>query len=90
MINIIIIDDNNITIRGFEAIFSRHSRYKTIASFPSIQQVITWNRNQKANIILISSVKLQYDSLKTLQTLRRTQPDVGIIIYNVRNNYAFF
>ncbi|KLN47340.1 histidine kinase [Providencia rettgeri] len=45
---------------------------------------------QKANMILISSDSFRYDSLKTIQTLRRTQPDVGIIIYNVRNNPAFF
>ncbi|MEX6396112.1 LuxR C-terminal-related transcriptional regulator [Providencia hangzhouensis] len=41
-------------------------------------------------MILISSDSFRYDSLKTIQTLRRTQPDVGIIIYNVRNNPAFF
>ncbi|HGN1705258.1 TPA: LuxR C-terminal-related transcriptional regulator [Providencia rettgeri] len=89
-INIIIIDDNNITIRGFEAVFSRHSRYKVVASFPYVEQVVTWNRSQKANIILINSSNCYYDSLKTIQTLRRTQPDVGIIIYNVKDNYSFF
>ncbi|MBW3118096.1 LuxR C-terminal-related transcriptional regulator [Providencia rettgeri] len=90
MINIIIIDDSNIVIRGFEAIFSRQIRYKIVASFSSLEHVITWNRCQKANMILISSDSFRYDSLKTIQTLRRTQPDVGIIIYNVRNNPAFF
>ncbi|MEX6000028.1 LuxR C-terminal-related transcriptional regulator [Providencia hangzhouensis] len=86
----IIIDDSNIVIRGFEAIFSRQIRYKIVASFSSLEHVITWNRCQKANMILISSDSFRYDSLKTIQTLRRTQPDVGIIIYNVRNNPAFF
>jgi len=90
LINIIIIDDSNIVIRGFEAIFSRQIRYKIVASFSSLEHVITWNRCQKANMILISSDSFRYDSLKTIQTLRRTQPDVGIIIYNVRNNPAFF
>ncbi|MBQ0529512.1 LuxR C-terminal-related transcriptional regulator [Providencia rettgeri] len=90
MINIIIIDDSNIVIRGFEAIFSRQIRYKIVASFSSLEHVITWNRCQKANMILVSSDSFRYDSLKTIQTLRRTQPDVGIIIYNVRNNPAFF
>lgn len=89
-INIIIIDNHNITIRGFEAVFSRHSRYKVVASFPYVEQVVTWNRSQKANIILINSSNCYSDSLKTIQTLRRTQPDVGIIIYNVKDNYSFF
>ncbi len=90
LMNIIIIDDNKIAIRGFEAFFSRHIRYKVVASFPSVEHVVTWNRCQKANMILISSDSFSYDSLKTIQTLRRTQPDVGIIIYNVRNNPSFF
>ncbi|ELX8378862.1 LuxR C-terminal-related transcriptional regulator [Providencia vermicola] len=89
MINIIIIDDNNILIRGLEAIFNRHKRCHVVASFPFIEQAISWNRKQKANIILINSDNCQFESLKNLQTLRRTQPDVGIIIYNIHNHYAF-
>ncbi|HDN2513005.1 MULTISPECIES: LuxR C-terminal-related transcriptional regulator [Providencia] len=89
-INIIIIDDNNITLHGFEFIFSRHSRCKLIASFSSIDQAVVWNRHQRASVILISSDHCHFDSLKMIQTLRRTQPDVGIIIYNVRSNYSFF
>lgn len=89
-INIIIVDDNNITLQGFEFIFSRHTRCKLIASFPSIDQVLVWNRHQRASVILIGSDHCHFDSLKTIQTLRRTQPDVGIIIYNVRSNYSFF
>ncbi|MEX9821798.1 response regulator [Providencia vermicola] len=85
MINIIIIDDNNILIRGLEAIFNRHKRCHVVASFPFIEQAISWNRKQKANIILINSDNCQFESLKNLQTLRRTQPDVGIIIYNIHN-----
>ncbi|MTC60736.1 response regulator [Providencia rustigianii] len=89
MINIIIIDDSNISIRGIEAILARHSRYKVVMSFPNLDQVITWNRQNRANIILISSEHCHFGSLKTLATIRRTQPDVGIIIYNIRNNYSF-
>lgn len=89
-INIIIIDGNNITLHGFECIFNRHSRCKLIATFSSIDQAVVWNRHQRASVILISSDHCHFDSLKTIQTLRRTQPDVGIIIYNVRSNYSFF
>ena len=89
MINIIIIDDNNITIRGFETIFSRISRCKIVASFPLLEHAIAWNRQQRANIILISSDNCQFESLRTIQILRRTQPEVGIIIYNIRSNYSF-
>lgn len=38
----------------------------------------------------MSSDCFHYDSLKTIQTLRRTQPDVGGIIYNVRSHHSFF
>ncbi|EMI5489791.1 response regulator [Providencia stuartii] len=89
MINIAIIDDNNILIRGLEAIFNRHKRCSIVASFPFIEQAITWNRQQKASVILINSDNCHFESLKTLQTLRRTQPDVGIIIYNIHRYYAF-
>ncbi|EMF4710000.1 response regulator [Providencia stuartii] len=89
MINIIIIDNNNILIRGLEAIFSRHKRCHIVASFPLIEQAISWNRQQKASIILINNDNCQFESLKALQTLRRTQPDVGIIIYNIHAHYSF-
>ena len=89
MINIIIIDDNNITIRGFESIFSRISRCKIVASFPLLEHAIAWNRQQRASIILISSDSCQFESLRTIQVLKRTQPEVGIIIYNIRSNYSF-
>lgn len=89
MINIIIIDDNNITIRGFESMLNRNPRCKVVASFPALEQAIVWNRQQKANIILISIDNCKFESLRTIQTLKRTQPEVGIIIYNIRNHYSF-
>lgn len=84
MINIMIIDDNNILMRGFDAIFSRHKRCNIVASFPIVEQALKWNRQQKANIILINRDHCQFETLKTLQTLKRTQPDVGMIMYNIR------
>ncbi|OAT54055.1 LuxR C-terminal-related transcriptional regulator [Providencia heimbachae] len=88
-INIIVIDDNNITVRGFESVFKQNSRCKVVASFPLIETAIAWNRQQRANIILISGECCQFDSLRLIQILRRTQPEVGIIIYNIRSNYSF-
>lgn len=89
MINIIIIDDSNISIRGIEAILTRNTRYKVVATFPSLDPVITWNRQNKANIILINREHCHFDSLKTFTTIRRTQPDVGLIIFNIRHNDMF-
>ncbi|MEQ5183432.1 LuxR C-terminal-related transcriptional regulator [Providencia alcalifaciens] len=89
MINIIIIDDSNISIRGIEAILTRNTRYKVVATFPSLDPVITWNRQNKANVILINREHCHFDSLKTFMTIRRTQPDVGLIIFNIRHNDMF-
>ncbi len=89
MINIIIIDDSNISIRGIEAILTRNTRYKVVAAFPSIDPVITWNRQNRANIILVNREHCHFDSLKAFTTIRRTQLDVGLIIYNVRHNDTF-
>lgn len=89
MINVIIIDDNNILIRGLDAIFNKYKRCNIVNSLPLLEQAITWNRQQKANVILVNSDVCQFSSLKTLQTLRRIQPDVGIIIYNIRRYHSF-
>ncbi|MCW2255209.1 two-component system invasion response regulator UvrY [Providencia alcalifaciens] len=89
MINIIIIDDNNILIRGLDAIFSKHKRCNLVATLPLLEQAVTWNRQQKAHIILVNGDVCQFSSLKTFQTLRRIQPDVVIIIYSVRSHNSF-
>ncbi|EKT62162.1 LuxR C-terminal-related transcriptional regulator [Providencia burhodogranariea] len=89
MLGVVIIDDNNIIIRGLDTIFNKYKRCNIVTSLPLLEQAITWNRQQKANIILVNSDICQFASLKTLQTLRRVQPDVRIIVYNIRNYHSF-
>ncbi len=88
-INIIIIDNNPILLHGLDAVFNSHKRCNVILSIPFLEQVISWNRQHQADIILINNDSCQFESLKILKILKRTQPETGVIIYNIRNYDVF-
>ncbi|EKT58614.1 response regulator [Providencia sneebia DSM 19967] len=54
-----------------------------------LEQAISCNRQHHADIILVNNDTCQFESLKTLQTLKRTQPETRIIIYNIRHYNVF-